>query len=160
MEALAGAPIDEKIRGAKVASIPLDRLRAHATQAREATWKSGDRQAEARWTEVIRLIDASLEEDYLAEQQRSLWTQESSKRGIAVQRTKVGSLEERLAHRERLVAQLRDVDGRTEEERRKGEPAHPPWTRINELTLEIEALREEIAYEKRVLRDSEKGAYR
>ncbi len=144
MEALAGAPIAEVITQAKVALVPLDELRQFAFEQRLMEDKWGNADAAARWSAVMNLIDAPLDERLHAERQRSVWKRGPSEAEVGAQQDTVAALERRKNELERRLAEMRLTDARTQPERDAGEPPHPPWAKMAEVTAQIKALEEEV----------------
>ncbi|WP_415229954.1 DUF4157 domain-containing protein [Psychromonas sp.] len=150
MEALIDGPIDEVIAQAKVKSVPLDKLRAHAVSMGESEFQSKD-----NWSNVGGLIDAPLEDHLAADRQRFLWTQPASKKEVSEQRAIIDVLEINLAPlQKRLAEASRSVY------RNNNEPAQPDWAAKRQIEREIKSIRESIRIEKKLLKDLEKPPFR
>ena len=151
MEALADAPLAEVITQAKVALVPLDELRQFAVEQRALEERTGNPDGAARWTAVLHLIDAPLDERLHAERQRSAWRRGPSQADVDAQQENLASLERRKTALETQLSQLAGTDARTQVERDAGEPPHPPWSKMWEVKKQIRAIEEQVKLERRLL---------
>jgi hypothetical protein len=157
MEALSSAPLDEVIIQAKIQSVSLEGLRNYAVEMKTSMAQSSDAgygaHAAEYWAEIIRLVDAPLDERYAAEHRRAAWEQGGTLDDITDQQAAVDAAEKRLSDSERLLDTLEMTDARTAAERAAGEPPHPPWAKVYALKARISELREDVALERRLLKD-------
>lgn len=148
MQKLVDAPLSEVIAQAKVKLVPLQALRDQAIRMRAADAQSG-----SRWSEIIDLIDAPLEDRLAAERQRFIWQKGPAVTEVAGQQSKVDSLRRRVAELQNHVKELHEVDARTAEEIAAHEPPHAPWSRIATLQRNLQQLRDDLAIETQLLND-------
>lgn len=154
---LFDSPISEVIIRAKIKDLSLSGLRAYAEQQRADAGQSGDAgagaQRHAYWSDVIEQIDAPLDERQAQERWDYLWSRGAPPEVAAEQRNVVIALEAQIAGGEQRLAELRDLDARTPEERQANEPAHPPWAELHALEEKLKRAREDLGVERRLLKD-------
>jgi uncharacterized protein DUF4157 len=147
VQTLIDAPLDAVIAQCKVRLVPLGWLRDYAIRMRGA-----DANHASSWSDIVRSIDAPLDDRLSAERQRFTWQEGPSTKEVERQRSVVASLQSRIDDLQRQIDFLLKSDARTAVEIAGHEPPHPPWSRINALRDQIKRLKEELDVESRMLK--------
>jgi RHS repeat-associated protein len=130
---------------------PFDILRAEKNVAYEQ---------HKSFTSMARIFDYYWRQEELLRKETGYdlvhWAKEELQKEDREQKAIVSRLHTRLDTLRVELSVLTESDARTPEEKRAGEPPHPPWSRINALKEEIKSLEEEISVETRISKDLSK----